>query len=222
LITLKAIEMLKPPQITRVMRSIVEEAAAACGMEPLAWVERQYHGLRNIISFRSLRRLLWWDDPATAFLDELDLILGQWQARKATIASEEPSRAPLLASARIILNTAKRIHDETIPPDKTGIPNVPRSLSAWKRLVDEIVNEFDMTMWQSKSGPYLAADVIRAYRNLGSNQDCLSFAFQCLENEIPVKSDAVYEAIEAARDLKDENAAKTLLTIVEGNENKFA
>ena len=215
---MNAIEHLQPYQKIRLMRSIAEEAAAATGMQPLEWVERNYHGLKKSITFSSLRKLLWWDHPETAFLDELELVLGQWEARKKAISNADPPTAPLLASARIILNTAKRFERENIPDNKTKIPHVPRSPRAWKRLVDEIVEELDLTIWQSKSGPGLAADVIESYFHLGSYQDCLSFAFQCLENEIPLKPDALKPAIKAAKALDDENSLRTLTMISKGEE----
>jgi hypothetical protein len=219
LVAIQALEKIDPPKKTRLMRSIAEEAAATVGMEPLAWVERQYYRLRTQISFYSLRRLLWWDDPSTAFLDELELVVGQWRARKSTVAIEESASAPHTAAARIMLNAAKHFHEEIIPPDKVAIPHVPRSVSAWKSLVDEIVDEFDLTIWQSKPGPRLAADVIHAYRNLLSDHDCLSFTFYCLENDIELDRRALRDAIGAAQDINDENSARTLQMIAQGNED---
>lgn len=218
LFAMKAIEMIKAPERTRLLRSIANEAAALTGMAPLAWTERQYHRLRSMISFNALRRLLWWDDPQTAFLDELELVLGQWEARKSTPTTAGEDIAPTLSSARIILQNARRLDDRTIPESKTSIPHVPRNPSAWKSLVDEVVNEMDLSVWRSKAGQSLVNDVVGAYRNLGSNQDCLAFTLQCLENEISVGRDALEEAISAAVALKDEHSANTLRMIVYGSE----
>ena len=213
LLAMKAIDILKPPERMRLLRSIAEEAASLTGMTPLAWTERQYHGLRNMISFSTLRKLLWWNDPKTAYLDELELALGQWEARKATVTDEGAATAPVLPSIRIILRNAKRLTDASIPMDKTKIPHVPRNVSAWKSLVDEIVKEIDWNIWHTKAGRGLIKDVIEAYRNLGSDHDCLAFTFQCLENEIVLGDEALEAAISAADAVGDASSAHTLRMI---------
>lgn len=221
LIAMKAIEMLKMRDKTRLLRSIADEAAAVTGTAPLAWTERQYHRVKAIISPGSLRRLLWWDDPGTAYLDELELVLGQWENRKRATTGSSPPAAPI-ASARIILQNAKKLNERSLPPDKTKIPHVPRSPAAWKSLVDEIVNHVDLSVWRSRSGARLGADVILAYRNLGSDHDCLAFTFKCLENEITVDPDAMEEAILAAKAINDEPSAQALRMMMAGADEEFA
>eukprot|EP00977_Amphora_coffeiformis_P013160 scaffold3402_cov169-Amphora_coffeaeformis.AAC.3 len=222
LTAMMAIEMLKPPERVRLIRSIADEAAAMTGTAPLAWTEQHYHRLKTLISFSSLRRLLWWDDPKTAYLDELELVVGQWNSRKLAASTSSRALAPHIQSARIILQNAKHLHDRSIPPQKTRIPNVPRSPSAWKSLVDEIVNDLDLSIWRSKTGTKMVTDVIQAYRNLGSDHDCVAFTFNCLENEITVNPEGMEEAISAAEAIKDKNSAQALRVMMSDFNDEFA
>ena len=222
LTAMMAIEMLKPSEKVRLLRSIANEAAAITGTAPLVWTEQHYHRLKTLISFSSLRRLLWWDDPKTAYLDELELVVGQWNSRKLVASTSPPAVAPHIPSARIILQNAKRLNDQSIPPGKTRIPNVPRSPSAWKSLVDEIVNDLDLSIWRSKTGIKMVTDVIQAYRNLGSDHDCVAFTFNCLENEITVSPEGMEEAILAAEAIKDKTSAQALRVMMSDGNEEFA
>jgi hypothetical protein len=212
LLAMQGIEESRMPEKSRLLRNIAAEAASLTGMAPLAWIERQYHRLKGVIPFPSLRKLLWWDDATTAHLDELELVLGQWQARKTQI---RPTLAPQAASVRIILEAAKSLHDDFIPAGKTQIPHVPSSRSAWKTLVDEIVQDLDLSVWKDADAETLVYDIILAYRNLGGDDDCLSFTFSCLEREMTVSPAALREALEAAVSINDSRSTLALRLLVQ-------
>jgi hypothetical protein len=154
----------------RILRTILDEVAKLMGMTTSDWIESRYWDLKAHLQFYDLKSLLWWEDPGTAFLDELDLAVGVFDKRK------EMSLTPKHEAVRTIVKVAKYYHDDMIPLDKTRIPRVPRNLQDWNNLMTRVLREAEGT--SLLQDPQFVEDAATALRRLGQEDAAVAWRRQ--------------------------------------------
>jgi len=174
----------------RVLRNIVEETARFVGMRPATWAETKYFKLKRSIGFRNARALMFWNDPQTSHLDELELALEVFEMRV------ESGLKPKNEVMWLIIEAASTVHEGYIPADKTGLPRLPRDRDGWIRIVSKFVKEAeDTVLWED---PELVYRVVLAFRHLGCERECVDFVDGAMSRGVRVKPPALKEAMKIA------------------------
>ena len=134
---------------------------------------------------------MYWDehDPATTFLDEVELAIGSLEKRS------ESGLTPKHEALRVIVRVASSYHDDLVPPDRTQLPRVPRDRDGWVRLLQRTLQEAEGSI--ILHDPAFVDDVAAALRRLGCESACVEFVNDAVSRGVLVNRRALDEAIEA-------------------------
>ena len=173
------------------LRSIINDVAAFSGKSSTEWMESRYWQLKRILGFKHARLLLWWNDPKTSHLDELQLALEEIDSRRALGLEFR------VEAVHSIVSKAADFDEGFIPDDKVGIPRVPRTAAAWAETLHSIIGDIDGSnrlLYDSGFNERVAV----AYSNLGYNSQCVHFVTTALRNGLPLEQRAIKVATLAA------------------------
>jgi hypothetical protein len=190
LLTMNSVRISKVDNQMRVLRAIVEDTAKCSGSDPINWMEAKYFQLKRTLGFRYARLLLWWDDPATCHLDELQLALEDFDKR---MASGLKAKHDVI---RLIVFNAKSFQEGAIPEGTGEVARVPRTESAWLALLGRVLEETRDSSLQYDA--HFVSDVIKALRRLRNNRECVSYVNEALLRGVLLHKTAMVEALAAA------------------------
>ena len=143
------------------LRAVVDDTADAAGTDPIQWMESRYLNVKRAVGFNYTSLLLWWSDPNTRHLDELDLILEEFEKRKLSGLRVKQD------VARLILKHAQSFHPEYVPNERVGLPRVPRTKEHWRDVLINVVQEAHQT--SLLEDPTFVEDVVRGFEHLDCN-----------------------------------------------------
>jgi hypothetical protein len=167
------------------LRAIISDAAAFAGESSTEWMESRYWRLKEVLGFKTARLLLWWNDPRTCHLDELQLCFEEMDKRRHL------GIEPRIETVLSILEKAAEFQESFIPDDKVGIPRVPRTSAAWATAVDAVV---DVESKRLIYYPVFNERVVKAYKNLGYDSKCFHFVGSALRKGFPINEDTLQVA----------------------------
>jgi tetratricopeptide (TPR) repeat protein len=196
----------RPRDRTRGLRSIIEETAKITGSDPDTWIESKYWSLKKLLGFSTLRTLMWWHDPKTAHLDELELALSGFQKRAAL------GLTPKNDALRLIVAAASFAHEGYVPPDRTRLPRVPRDRDSWIDTIARLLFEAkDTTLLDD---PSFIDDVAVALHRLDCDVECVGVVSNALERGVRLHRRALEEALEAAKIAEMEDLVEDIRMLV--------
>jgi hypothetical protein len=171
----------------KILRGIIHDAGRSVGQSPVTWLEQNYWRIKNFLGFSHTRLLMWWNDPDTSHLDELQFALDIFEDRlgKGLEAKSE--------TIRIIVANARAFKGE-IPTEKKEITRVPRDGRSWIELLHRVRTESDTLM---NDASYID-DFAMALLNLGCYQECVAFVKDSLEGEIRLRQNTLMVGLHAA------------------------
>jgi tetratricopeptide (TPR) repeat protein len=173
------------------LRSIVEEAAKLTDTDSASWLISKYWSLKRILGFTTVRGLMWWDDPRTAHLDELEFAFATLEKRATT------GFTPKNDALRLIATAARTFQEDSIPPNRTGLPHVPRTREGWIDTMARVLIEAKETTLLDSSN--FITDVAVALRRLDCDVECVGVVSDALARGVWLDDRALEEASAAAR-----------------------
>lgn len=190
LLTLEAVSLSRGKGRIRVMRNIIEEIARIVGTTGMKWTEAKYWDLKHLVGFSNVSRLMWWNDPNTSRLDELDLALQILDNRASS------GLTPKNAALRIVVASAKAFHPDYIPTEKTGLPRLPRDRAGWVMTLSKVLEQAKLsTLYED---PNFIEDVALAYRVLGRSDLCVEVVNDAISRGMRVNFATLVKAVDAA------------------------
>ena len=176
----------------RILRSIVGDVAKCSGSDPLNWMESRYWKLKKALPSGYVRLLLWWNDPDTAHLDELELALAEFHKRKAAGLKVKNE------AVRLIVKNAKSYEEGFVPEERRELFRVPRTSIDWITLLQSVLDETkDSSLHHDV---YFVDDVAKAFRQLQCNVDCVKYVADALSRGVRVNQTTLDAALGAAQD----------------------
>ena len=176
----------------RVRRSIAGEASKLVGVKPNTWIESKYWILKAQLGFFDARILMWWDDPNTAHLDELEFALEAFESRL------ESGLTPKNQVLRRIASAARRFNRFVPPASKTGIPRVPRNREGWVEVLHRIMSVAEGT--SLNDNPDFAKDVAVALQQLDCHELCIDSVLKAVSAGVHLSPETLDTALEATSD----------------------
>jgi hypothetical protein len=154
--TLQALDTMNISGKSRILRNMIQEVSQLSNSKPNEWLEFRYWNLKRLISFSNLSFMMWWSDPKTRHLDELDFALEALATHKAS---------GLVPEEDILRFIVKGALQRKIPDQKTGISRVPRDRDAWIDILDQVWQESQNTSVVDEAR--FIENLARAYSELG-------------------------------------------------------
>lgn len=189
LLAMKAVIETKVPSRLRVLRSIINETSESIGTNPVDWMETNYWRLKDLLGFSEVRLLMWWNDPRTCHLDELQFAIDTFEKRTAA------GLKPRNGTVRLIVSHASESSDKSVPQDKKELVRVPRNRDDWEKLLRRVLDETDSSLMSDSN---FIDDVALALRRLKCEADCVKFVQDAMLRGVRVRQIAIREASRAA------------------------
>lgn len=174
----------------RIVRNITDEVARIVGVSPMQWIESKYWTLKHRIGFTDASRLMWWNDPKTSHLDELELAMQVFERRRAR------GLAPKNAVLRVIVKAARFYRANEIPEDRTGLPSLPRNERQWIATLEKVLDGAEQTsLWNDA---HFVESAALAFHTLGRTDACFQLLNDALKRGIRIHERAINDAVELA------------------------
>ena len=192
LLAMKAIVFSKVDNRLRVLRSIVRDSADTVGLDPIGWTVSRYWNVKRAIGFNYARLLMWWNDPETCHIHELDFAIQKFRQER-----EGGLRAKKDVIKAII--EAIRSHDRDILENKIEgeWQNVPSSAEDWNVLLGQILEETRTSTIRNDSA--FVDDLVEACLLLGFTRDSMEFVQYLLDRGCRLNRKTLQGALEAAK-----------------------
>jgi len=175
----------------RVLRAIVDECAANAGLDRENWMTTRYWHIKRELGFYHARLLMWWNDPDRAPLDELNLAIKEFQNELSN------ELRPKNDVVRTIVDGVA-LYDAMDLQNIEGYSRVPRTVSQWSTLIDEVLNATRDS--PIRCDPNFIANVVMAYKILGCSRECVDYALDVMNMDgIRVRKSTLAEMLEAAK-----------------------
>jgi hypothetical protein len=206
LLAMTAVASSKVDNRLRILRAIVNDNARGVGMDPTSWMHSRYWNVKRALGFDYARLLMWWNDPKTCHLDELQLAIQEFKERRTSGLKAKHD------AVRVIVGNAKYFDEKLIPTEHQNWDRVPFTTNGWNELLQEVLNES-----RSSSKYYDAIfidDVVEAFRNLNCNRECVDFMTDVLGHGIRVNKKALSESLEAAKEEQSFDLANEIQMLI--------
>jgi len=168
LLTMTTIVKTNPPNRVRVLRMIVDDNAKFFGIDRDAWMRTRYWHAKKALGSLNARLLMWWNDPETWHMDELEFAISDFKARMGEGLKVRND------AVRAIVNHARSFDESKIAPGSFRWKNfVPRTKAEFIVLVLNVVEECQSS--PIIRDPFFIDGVVAALRNLEGNQECVAF-----------------------------------------------
>jgi hypothetical protein len=191
LMTMTAVVRSKPNNRVRVLRVMVDDNAKFLGIDRDAWMRARYWQVKKALGFLNARLLMWWNDPETCHLDELEFAISECKTRTAQGLKVRND------AVRAIVNHARLFNESSIPRDSSRWKYfLPRTKDEFIMLVLGIVQECESS--PIINDPWFIESVVSALRNLDGNKECVTFVTTVLDRGIRVEKSTLSRALEAA------------------------
>lgn len=174
LLAMKAAVSERRPNLLPVLRGIINEVAKLVGVSQSIWLHSKYHHIKRLLGTVLAHRLMWWEDPKTAHLDELEYAMEVCEQKMAK------GILPNNFSLRIIVAEAAKFEEGYVPSDRTGLPRVPTTTEGWIDVVYRVLRLAEET--GLPYNPYFVKDVCLAFERLGCDEACVQYAVDALSN----------------------------------------
>lgn len=176
----------------KVVRRLVRDAARLDGTTSQPWRFSQYWRLKRNIGFEYARLLMWWNDPETSKLKELEFAIGQFMERR------ESGFKPKNDVIRAIVSGA-RMHRKFIVTKKLDAIEgltLPRSESEWIALLNLVQEEIKGE--SIRNDPRFIDQLSLALRAFGGNRECITLVNEAAIRHVRVGPVALQAASIAA------------------------
>lgn len=168
------------------LREIIEKAAEFNGTNPDSWLRERYWGLKRLIGFKYARLLMWWNDPSTCHLDELNFAIEEINDRTANGADVRYD------TIRTVLNSAKKgLANDNLDKYRW----IPSTAEEWKELLELVIYQAQLT---NHLDSRMIDEIVRSYIALDCREDCVYFVVKSLHNGARVNKFSLHQALEAA------------------------
>jgi len=141
ILALKAVKEMDMPGKLPVLRGIINDTADASGTNAMIWLESHYWSLNRVLGFTLTRLLMWWNDPHTSHLDELQFSIDVFEKRV------QEGLRPKHAAVRIIVYHARQFGKGHFPSSKKGVARVPRDRESWAKLLTRVLYVTFRSQW---------------------------------------------------------------------------
>lgn len=165
----------------RVLRLLVNENAQNVGLDPISWMRSRYWHVKRAIGFNYARLLMWWNDPETCHLDELNHSIIELET---SISKGFAVRPEIL---RTILDGAKNVDIELIESNVERWHHIPATYQGWVDLIETVLIESASSTSLSSSVVHnttFIRDVVVACQHLGCSKVCVDFARYLLRIQV--------------------------------------
>lgn len=206
LLAMNAVVSSKVNDRMRILRSIVDDNAKSVNLDPLTWLHSRYWHLKRALGFHHARLLMWWNDPETCHLDELEFAIEEFMGHRAT------GLKPKNNGVRTIVASAKLFADRPLEDESKKWQLVPFSTPAWASLLQDVLLEIRSSGIQND--PRFIDDVVEACRNLGCNRECVDFVIAAWSRGARVNRKSLTEALEAAKEEHSVDLVKDIQMIL--------
>lgn len=174
----------------RTMRNIIEEVSGLSGTSPNDWIELKYWDLKRLIGFSETARLMWWSDPQTRHLDELNFAFQCLEKRK------RDNITPKNDALRLIASAAKSYQSFHVPEGAAGLSFIPRRVSDWKRALKTALDESQhSSLFNSRN---FIESVAMGFVELGSFEDATRIIDDAIDRGLDVERSVLYTASQTA------------------------
>ena len=188
LLAMKAIVELEMPGTLRNLREIVNDVSLSSGSNPMVWLEDHYWNLKFELGSKYSRLLMWWNDPHSFHLDELQFAIEVFEKKL------EEGLKPKNQAVKVIVTQARYFHDGYIPDGKPGIARVPRDRDSWAELIRRVLEESESL----ENNAVFIDEAAMALKNLGCAEECFFFVEAALHRGVRVNRVALETALEGA------------------------
>ncbi|KAL3913862.1 MAG: hypothetical protein SGILL_006325 [Bacillariaceae sp.] len=189
LMAMKAVTSTKIENRLRILRAIADECADSLGTDAKTWMTSRYWHIKRELGFFHARLLMWWNDPDLALVDELNLAIKEFHSSNELRPKNDVVRAIVGGVNLLQLGGLKNLK---------GYERVPRTAEQWSSLLDELVEATRGSPIQFD--PNFVDNVVRAYKSLGSNRECVDYIAELMGTEgARVRKSTLSDALEAAR-----------------------
>ena len=215
ILAMKAAVSTKVKNRIGVLRNIIAEVSKLVCMEPSVWTESKYWTLKRHLGLSNVQTLMWWDDPTTSHLEELDFALNVFdERREANLTSKN-------AVLRLIVAGASTLGDDDFPdnPDnETKLSRIPRDQDEWIRVLKQVLNE--ASEGSLIDDPYFVDDVAVAFQRFHCGAECVEFVSDALLRGVQVRQRALNAAKQAYRNSDVDYGVGDIRLFVEDAEQK--
>ena len=187
-LAMKAVVELEMPGTLRHLREIVDDMSRASGSNPMVWLEDHYWTVKFELGSKYSRLLMWWNDPQSVHLDELQFAIEVFEKKM------EEGLKPKNQALKVIVTQARYFRDGYIPDGKAGVARIPRDRDSWVELLRRVLEESE-SLENNASFIDMAA---MALKNLGCFEECFLFVEAALHRGVRVNRVALEVALEAA------------------------
>eukprot|EP00980_Cylindrotheca_fusiformis_P030724 scaffold25303_cov117-Cylindrotheca_fusiformis.AAC.4 len=180
------------------LRKVVDDMAESSGMKPQDWLQTRYWKLKSTIGFKYARLLMWWNDPDTCHLQELDFAIKDFTKQTAT------GREVKFDTIRTILRNTR--HTEM--KDSDSYHWIPSSTREWKDLLRAVVEESQSSTLHEN--PRIIDGIVHSYLALDCEEECVKFIEELLGNGVRVNRKTITSTLNAAYMKADEDLKSEL------------
>lgn len=177
------------------LREIINDVSQSSGSSPMVWMEDHYFQLKYQLGFQDVRLLMWWNDPTTCHLDELQFAIEVFEKKL------EEGLRPKNQALRVIVANAQAFGEGYIPDGKTGIGRVPRDRESWLKLLHRVLG----ASHELDHDPRFIDEAAKALKNLGCDEECLEYVEAAMDRGVRLQRAALVSAVEAGNttDMED-------------------
>lgn len=187
-LAMKAVVETNIPGRLKALRGIIDDASHAAGQTPMMWLEQNYWRIKPLLGFAHTRLLMWWNDPNTSHLDELQFALEVFEDRRRKGLQAKN------ATLRLIVANARLFREGSLPPEKREITRIPRDKSSWLELLQDVYRESE----NLENDTSFVDDYATALYNLDSHADCVAFVKAALRRKIRLRQNTLSAGLHAA------------------------
>lgn len=185
-IAMKAVVSSQVDKRIRVLREMVQDIAQYNGTNQEAWLRHNYWNMKRLLGFNYARLLMWWNDPASCHLDELNFAIEEIHERTADGSNVNYD------TIRTIINTAREgFVNENLDKYKW----IPSSQEEWKELLHLVIHQAQYTNHLDSK---MIDDLVKSYLALDCREDCIQFVMDSIQKGERVNKRSLHQALEAA------------------------
>jgi len=190
LLAMKAVASSHSDGKIRVLRNIVNDLCQRIGFDENIWRESNYWALKRLIGPTMTSRLMWWQDPKTRHLEELELALRQLDE------SSSSGLMPKKDVIRLIVSAAKSFRNYKVPPERTRLPRIPRDRETWLKTLRDVVQVAKHTSLMDE--PHFIENVTHAFQGLGQTSDSVRVVSEAIARGLRMKESTLQDVSRAA------------------------
>jgi len=149
-------------------------------------LRERYWQIKGLIGFKYARLLMWWNDPSTCNLDELNFAIAEINEHTANGADVR------FETIRTIIKSAKQ---GLVQDNLDKYRWIPSSAEEWKELLQLVIYQAQLT---NHLDSRMIDELVRSYIALDCREDCIHFVVNSLHSGARVNKFSLHQALEAA------------------------